>query len=78
MVVGSRRDNRQLYSITARENEVEVELLWPGVPEWSDYPPLQYQREIDRFREWVVAHRLEESRQKARARRAAYLSDGDV
>ena len=54
MVVGSRRDNRELYSITVRENEVEVELLWPGVREWSDYPPLAYQTEIDRFRDWVV------------------------
>lgn len=27
MVVGSRRDNRELYSITVRENEVEVEVL---------------------------------------------------
>lgn len=78
MVVGSRRDNRQLYSITAHENEVEVELLWPGVPEWSDYPPLSYQREIDRIREWAVAHRLEESRQRVLEMRAAYLSDPEV
>lgn len=54
MVVGSRRDNRELYSITARDNVVEVELLWPGVREWSDYPPLAYQTEVDRFRQWVV------------------------
>jgi hypothetical protein len=72
MVVGSRRDNRQLYSITARENEVEVELLWPGVPEWSDYPPLRYQDEIDRVREWISAYRLEEARTKVRQRRAEY------
>lgn len=55
MVVGSRRDNRELYSITVRENNVEVELLWPGVPGWSSYPKLAYQTEIDSFREWVVA-----------------------
>ena len=30
MVVGSRRDTRELYSITVRHNDVEVELLWPG------------------------------------------------
>jgi hypothetical protein len=53
MVVGSRRDTRELYSITARDNVVEVELLWPGNPMWSDYPPLAYQTEIDRFRDWV-------------------------
>ncbi|WP_109508680.1 hypothetical protein [Nocardioides speluncae] len=57
MVVGSRRDNRELYSITVRDSAVEVELLWPGVKEWSDYPPLAYQVEIDRFRAWVLERR---------------------
>jgi hypothetical protein len=57
MVVGSRRDNRELYSITVRDNAVELELLWPGVRAWSDYPPLAYQTEIDRFREWAVARK---------------------
>lgn len=52
MVVGSRRDTRELYSITVRDNEVEIELLWPGNPQWSDYPQLAYQTEIDRFRSW--------------------------
>jgi hypothetical protein len=70
MVVGSRRDNRELYSITVRENEVSVELFWPGVPEWSDYPALGYQVEIDRFREWLASYRLGEARRKARKRRA--------
>jgi hypothetical protein len=70
MVVGSRRDNRELYSITVRDNDVEVELLWPGVPEWSDYARLGYEVEIDRFREWRTAHRLEEAREKVRRRRA--------
>lgn len=73
MVVGSRRDNRELCSITAIENRVEVELLWPGVPEWSDYPPLRYQREIDRYREWESAYRLRESRERVMARRAELL-----
>jgi hypothetical protein len=68
MVVGSRRDNRQLYSITVRENEVETELLWPGVPEWSSYPPLRYQQEIDRFREWVADDRRQEARRRAQER----------
>jgi hypothetical protein len=53
MVVGSRRDTRELYSITVRDNDVEVELLWPGNLKWSDYPRLAYQTEIDRFRDWV-------------------------
>lgn len=54
MVVGSRRDNRELYAITVRDNEVEVEMLWPGVKDWSTYPPLAYQERIDEFRDWVV------------------------
>lgn len=70
MVVGSRRDNRELYAITAVENEVEVELLWPGVPEWSSYPPLPYQREIDRVREWIADYRRDEARKRVLARRA--------
>jgi len=57
MVVGSRRDNRELYSITVRDNALEVELLWPAVEEWSTYPPLAYQTEIDRFREWALDRR---------------------
>lgn len=36
MAVGSRCDTRELYSIIVRGNEVEVELLWPGNPKWSD------------------------------------------
>jgi hypothetical protein len=70
MVVGSRRDNRELYSITAVENECSVELLWPGVKEWSSYPPLAYQTRIDEFREWVVEHRLKEARDRVRSRLA--------
>lgn len=57
MVVGSRRDTRELYSMTIRDNEVEVELLWPGNPQWSDYPRLAYQTEIDRFRRWAADRR---------------------
>jgi hypothetical protein len=60
MVVGSRRDTRELYSITVRDNEVEVELLWPGNPKWSDYPKLAYQTEIDRFRSWVADRKARE------------------
>jgi hypothetical protein len=54
MVVGSRRDTRELYSITVRNNHVDVELLWPGNPRWSDYPRLAYQIQIDRHRDWVA------------------------
>lgn len=53
IVVGSRRDNGELYAICLQDNEMTVEILWPGNPEWSDYPPLAYQIEIDRFRSWT-------------------------
>jgi hypothetical protein len=62
MVIGSRRDTRELYSITVRNNDVEVELLWPGNPQWSDYPRLAYQVEIDRVRKWVTDRRAREKR----------------
>jgi len=38
MVVGSRRDTRELYSITVRDNDVEVELMWPGNPKVERLP----------------------------------------
>ena len=57
MVVGSRRDNRELYSITVVDNKRSVELLWPGNPDWSSYPPLRYQTEIDRVRDWIASAR---------------------
>ena len=60
MVVGSRRDTRELYSITVRDNEIEVELMWPGNSKWSDYPKLAYQIEIDRFRSWVADRKARE------------------
>lgn len=69
MVVGSRRDNRQLFAITANDNDIDVEMLWPGVAEWSDYPPLRYQDGIDRFRRWAAEYRLQEGRDRAYARR---------
>ncbi|MGN6610663.1 MAG: hypothetical protein ACTHLJ_02720 [Angustibacter sp.] len=57
IVVGSRRDHRELFSITVIENDIEVELLCAGNPTWSDYPPLVYQTQIDRFREWVIGEK---------------------
>jgi hypothetical protein len=52
MVVGARRDTRELYAICLQDNDLSVELLWPGNKDWSTYPPLAYQVAIDRFREW--------------------------
>lgn len=57
VVVGSRRDNGELFAIRACDNEVEVEMLWRGNREWSTYAPLRYHEEIDRFREWLAEYR---------------------
>lgn len=54
MVVGSRRDNGELFAITVRDNDVEIEMLWPGETSWSSYPPLRYQVEIDKHRVWPL------------------------
>ncbi|NPC96740.1 hypothetical protein [Nocardioides sp. zg-DK7169] len=63
MVVGSRRDTRELFSITVRDNAVKIELLWPGNPTWSDYPRLAYQIEIDKVRDWVAEQTARTGRQ---------------
>lgn len=48
------------------ENEVEIEMLWPGVPEWSCYEPLPYRVKIDKWREWKAARRQQLARDEAR------------
>jgi hypothetical protein len=75
MVVGSRRDNRELYSITVRDNDVAVEMLWPGVPDWSDYEPLAYQSAIDRWRKWECEWRLRKAGEPARQARAEVMAE---
>lgn len=54
MVVGSRLDNGELYSITVRDNDVVTEMLWPGSPWWSSYPRLEHLAQIDKRRLWAT------------------------
>ncbi len=51
MVVGCRRDTKELRAVSVRNNRVTERVLNPGIPEWVVYPPLPYETEIDRWRE---------------------------
>lgn len=51
MVVGCRRDTKELRAVIVRNNRVRERILNPGIPEWVIYPPLPYEAEIDRWKE---------------------------
>ena len=48
MVVGCRRDNKQLFAITVKKNRVREEILRRADRRLRDLPPLPYEEEIDR------------------------------
>ena len=48
MVVGCRRDNKQLFAITVERNRVREEILRRADRRLRDLPPLPYEEEIDR------------------------------
>jgi len=47
LVVGCRRDNKQLYGIRVTDNVVSTEVLRPADPRYLDFPPLPYEDAID-------------------------------
>jgi hypothetical protein len=47
-VVGCRRDDKELFSITVDRNEVREDIIRPADPRYLDYPPLPYEKVIDR------------------------------
>ena len=49
MVVGCRRDNKELFAINVKNNRVTEKILRPADPRYFDYPPLPYELEIDRW-----------------------------
>ena len=49
MVVGCRRDTKELFSVRVIDNRVVERVLNPGHPEWAAYPALPYEGEIDRW-----------------------------
>ena len=50
LVVGCRRDNKQLFTIRVEDNVIIQEILRPADPRYLDYPPLPYEEVIDRDR----------------------------
>lgn len=62
MVVGCRRDNKELFSIIAEDGRIFREVLRPADPRYLDYPPLPYEQVIDRDR----AQRTRRSRRTRR------------
>lgn len=57
MVVGCRRDNKELYAIRVRNNQVRERILRPADKKYVDRPPLPYELAIDREREDGVRRR---------------------
>lgn len=49
MVVGCRRDNKELFAINVKNNRVTEKILRPADPRYLDFPPLPYELEIDRW-----------------------------
>jgi len=49
MVVGCRRDTKELFSVRVIGNRVVERVLNAGHPEWAAYPALPYEGEIDRW-----------------------------
>ncbi|HCB03052.1 MAG TPA: hypothetical protein DEQ43_02145, partial [Nocardioides bacterium] len=47
MVVGCRRDTKELFAITVKANRVTERVLRPGEPEHYGQPPLAYEQAID-------------------------------
>jgi hypothetical protein len=48
MVVGCRRDTKELFAVRVRDNRVTEQVLRPADPRYLDYPPLPYEEQIDR------------------------------
>jgi hypothetical protein len=51
LVIGCRRDTKELSAILVEGNQVEEIVLHPADPRYRDYPPLPYEEEIDRWAE---------------------------
>lgn len=51
LVIGCRRDNKELFALLVTDNQVERMVLHPGDPRYLDYPPLPYEASIDGWRQ---------------------------
>lgn len=50
LVIGCRRDNKELSAIRVKDNVISHEVLRPADPRYLDFPPLPYEVVIDRDR----------------------------
>lgn len=50
LVLGCRRDNKQLFAIRVEDNVITEDILRPADARYLDYPPLPYEEVIDRDR----------------------------
>jgi hypothetical protein len=66
MIVGCRRDTRELFAITVTDNRITTETLRRGDPVYGDQPPLAYQQVIDRDRARRVRRRRDSPAMRAR------------
>jgi hypothetical protein len=67
LVVGCRRDNKELFAIHVSDNQVREDILRPADPRFLDFPPLPYEEENDR---WLT--------RRARRRRGQRGQQADV
>lgn len=71
LVVGCRRDNKELFGIRVTDNLVTTEVLWAADSRYVDYPPLPYEVEIDRDRKFA-----ERVKRSGRGRRLKVVPEG--
>lgn len=57
VIVGCRRDNKELYAIVVQDNVVLEEVLRPADERYVDRPPLPYEQAIDRENELSARRR---------------------
>ena len=57
MIVGRRRDTREMFALHVRDNELSREVLVEGDPDSWNYPPLAYEDAIDRDKEWRLSRK---------------------
>ena len=48
MIVGCRRDNKELFAVVVSDNRVREKVLRPADPRYVDLPPLPYETAVDR------------------------------
>lgn len=65
IVVGCRRDNKELLAVKVTNNRVTTRVLRPAEPRYLDLPPLPYESQIDRENEYIRRRRRRPLRTEA-------------